>query len=237
MAMNSIEGFMTQFSFSLVDAVLVVLFLATVIAAVRRGFVLTVSRLVSLVGAILCAKAFSYLLIDPMKEAIVPWLRSRIQSSLSGLAQGTTEATEALWTRIQGVIESLKGIGIPINADFHPSESGSDPASLTEAFSAQISEDLGTWLSGIASVLIVFLVSYLILRLAFWLISKLFTIPGLRQLDEVLGFLTGVLLGAVYATIAALLIEMILPLVAASVDLPGWVQPGIVSQTLTGWLH
>ena len=82
-----------------------------------------------------------------------------------------------------------------------------------------------------------FLISYLILRLVFWLISKLFSLPGLRQFDAVLGFLAGALLGAAYATIAALLIDLILPIIATSVSIPEWIQPGIVSQTLTGWLH
>ncbi len=220
----------------LIDLVLAVIFAQTIWNGYRRGFVKSISRLLSFVGAALCAVIGTPVLSGFLCTLfIMPLVQSFISQTVSAAVGNAIDAftqsagsaadvieeaagelsayVEAFGLSVDAFAESFMGIlGVTPDSDAVTQYT----AQITNTFADPIAERL----SDILAYLIIFIVAYVIFRIAFRFLSVLAHLPILHAADKLLGLCTGSLLGAVYVFIIANLVSIVLTLLTAGGVLP-----------------
>lgn len=229
-----------------VDIVLIAVFALTVYRAWKRGFVDTVAGLLSVIGGILAARMFGFVLagvlqrkvFDPLIGNIV---KTVIENALQSAQMTAQTAADALTAAVTQALESIRSytdiVGIPLDIDpnllkdISPDALGTGAAEpLIVSIAEPIAETLALW----SSYLLLFLVAYAILRFVLRILNVVTRLPLLHEANSLLGCVCGVLLGAAYAFLTARLLSVVLGILVTRGTLPPDVLAGTVFGLLTG---
>ena len=215
---------------SIPDLLLLAILVLTILIGMKRGFVAMISGLAAFAGALFCADRFAFVLDGILERHIFrPWTASLVGKALERAADVSEDSLE---TCFHTITETAKNLGISFEGLEMPSVDGI----LNDAAAAEIAGPLAEKLSYVTAQLVLFLLVYLLLRLAFWGIALLFRLPLLREVNSVLGFCVGLLLGCAYAWAGAQLLHIIIGVWCASGTLPALMEPGLIMKLLTGSL-
>lgn len=210
--------------FAIIDICLIVVFLVTLWRAYRRGFVDSVSWLVSMLGAALCAGCASFVLDGVLERRIFGPLLNKTVGGVLGRALGAVEdsvqaAAGAVAEAAQNIVSGAEVLGFSYDIPFAKTlRNIADAASLdayTEQLTAEIAAPIAERLSAITAFLLIFIVAYWILRLVFRVLGAVVHIPVLNGANRLLGLVCGVLLGIAYTWVTAQAAALILSLLCA----------------------
>lgn len=229
-----------------VDIVLVAVFALTVHRAWKRGFVDTVAGLLSVIGGVIAARMFGFVLagvlqrkvFDPLIGDIV---KNVIENALQTAQMTAEAAADALTAAVGQALESIRSytdiVGIPLDIDpnllsgISPDTLGTGAAEpLILSIAEPIAEKLALW----TSYLLLFLIAYAILRFVLRILNVVTRLPILHEANSLLGCVCGVLLGAAYAWITARLLSVVLGILVTRGTLPSDILTGYVFGLLTG---
>ena len=229
-----------------VDIVLIAVFALTVHRAWKRGFVDTVAGLLSVIGGVIAARMFGFVLagvlqrkvFDPLIGDIV---KNVIENALQTAQMTAEAAADALTAAVGQALESIRTytdiVGIPLDIDpnllscISPDTLGTGAAEpLILSIAEPIAEKLAIW----TSYLLLFLIAYAILRFVLRILNVVTRLPILHEANSLLGCVCGVLLGAAYAWITARLLSVVLGILVTRGTLPSDILTGYVFGLLTG---
>jgi len=229
-----------------VDIVLVSVFALTVHRAWKRGFVDTVAGLLSVIGGVIAARMFGFVLagvlqrkvFDPLIGDIV---KNVVENAVQTAQMSAEAAADAFSAALMQALDSIRVytdmVGIPLDVDPQllsqimpdgSSVSAAEPLILSIA--APIAETLSAW----TAYLLLFLIASAILRFVLRILNVVTRLPILHEANSLLGCVCGVLLGAAYAWITARLLSVVLGILVTRGTLPSDILTGYVFGLLTG---
>ncbi len=228
----------------LVELILIALFALTVWCSYRRGFIKTVAGLLSVIGAAVCAlfgmPAFSGYL---EQRYIAPFVQSAVtEAAAETMAKVLAELQKNAQDKFDALIEGAKEYGLDIGSILNGSEDGAALEisedvinQYTQGIVDQFAAPISLRLSEIAAFVIIFVLAWIVLRIAFAVLSAIVHLPILHGFDRLLGLCIGILLGALYAWIAANGVHLALTVIDYASLLPPEKIP-VVDGTIYGCL-
>lgn len=193
------------------DLVILALLLFFAIRGARRGLILSllslVSVLVAFVGAILISNFGAKPVADWLQPSIEPHVQSAVESALPNYIDGDVLASDKLMALLN---ETDLPLGLnEVLSDFlqeHAVTSGVD--SLTDNIVPALASKISLALSYAALFVISFVLILLLWKLLIHAIDLVSRLPGLNGLNKLGGFLLGALWCSVLLFVAAWLLRM-----------------------------
>lgn len=176
---------------ALLDILTLLIIIIPIIVGATRGFVKSISRIVSLVLAILVAVNFSSNLYDIVDKK---GLKDKFEDKISQTVLNLTKSDEQVLTDIENensnLYTFLDNIGLDLEqlkAEFNTT-ANRKINELVDSVSAYLANKCTAFLCFI----VLFLATYIIALVLFWLISKFAKIPILKHCDKALGTVMGI---------------------------------------------
>ncbi len=183
-----------------VDILICAVFFITVGVFTYRGFAKSVMGFVVIVASFIVAKAFGptvglwlheNVILEPMKDAVESLLARTVGDAVSSI-----DANAIINSIPEAVVNalSLAGVGLSQIRDAitNTLENGGD---TIVSVATHIAEPISLFLSEVVAYLSVFILSFIALRIAAYLIVGIMKLPILRTLNGFLGFLMGTVAG------------------------------------------
>ncbi len=207
------------------EGILLLIFCAAFINCWKRGLIRSLSRLLSLIGAWLCARNF-YFVLDGIlnRRCFLPLLRDYVRSALDSAAGQLDMAAEQVnlaLVQAAAAIETRFSV-LGLFRDTAPSVTLDNMTTeeVLTSFTTRIADPVAERLSEIAAFLVIFILAYFVFQIAFWLVGLVCQLPILHGVNHGLGGLFGVVLGLIDTFLAAQVISLIFHILCANGTLP-----------------
>lgn len=199
------------------DIIIVAVFVLCIASATKKGFIKTVMGTVSLLLALILTFAF----YQPVKEMM---LKSEVTENLKGViteklesievdSEGNFDIESLMENKPEEFLEVLESFGIDyneLNLQYQGWLSESTVNVREKLISVIINPIVDLLASGIA-ILALFLVCFFAIKLATYLLDKVFKLPILKQANKALGFVLGAMNGLVCVYILSAIVILLIP--------------------------
>ncbi|PKM62812.1 MAG: hypothetical protein CVU97_03485 [Firmicutes bacterium HGW-Firmicutes-21] len=202
---------------AILDIIIVIIAVVTIYFAVKNGFVKTLLS----ASSFLLAVIITVVLLSPVKTAFMNTsaadnLRTRVESSIDEiLVKNGIEDVEQLVEKDSpsDFTQLLNKVGIgenELSTQFKQwkTEAGVD---LRERLIDYLAEPEVNTVVTVAAVALLFFGSLILLKIATYVLDKVFTLPVLKTANKLLGVLLGVLLAIVRIYLFCIIIKLLLP--------------------------
>ena len=202
---------------AILDIIIVIIAVVTIYFAVKNGFVKTLLS----ASSFLLAVIITVVLLSPVKTAFMNTsaadnLRTRVESSIDEiLVKNGIEDVEQLVEKDSpsDFTQLLNKVGIgenELSTQFKQwkTEAGVD---LRERLIDYLAEPVVNTVVTVAAVALLFFGSLILLKIATYVLDKVFTLPVLKTANKLLGVLLGVLLAIVRIYLFCIIIKLLLP--------------------------
>lgn len=199
-------------TFLIFDLIILALLIFFAIRGARRGLVLTllslVSVLVAFVGALLISNFCAKPVAQWLQPSIEPHVQSAVESALPDYLEGEVLSTDKLLALLD---ETNLPLGLnEVLADFLREHTLSpDLDALTDNIVSVLAEKVSLAIVYVALFLISFVLILILWKLLSHALDLVARLPGLNSLNKLGGFLLGVLRCAVLLFVAAWLLRML----------------------------
>ncbi len=203
----------------IVDILIIAVFLITVGIYTYRGFAKSVMGFAVIVASFIAAKLLGGVVSDWLYDTFV---FEAVSSAVHGLLEeaigGTIDSidTEAL---VELIPESVRNVIEFAGADFESikqSIAGID-FSTTEGFAAvsdKISAPIASVVSDVAAYVALFIVGFVVFKIVSVVILGIFELPVLKTLNNLAGFLMGLVAGFLFSWGFAIVFRMVVGMLA-----------------------
>ncbi len=190
--------------FLALDIIIVVIFAATLINCIRRGFVLSVMSLLKSVLALVAAYIFAPALADFFKnaflsDAITSPVKSRLDVMLTETA-GKFNIEKLFADKPREFLDILNRFGVRIE-DFADSYGTNSQAS--EEYVTRLAEDITASVVDTVAYILAFVALFvgalIVLSIVIFILSAVVKLPVIRGVDKLLGTVFGLASGLVLA--------------------------------------
>ena len=194
------------------DLILLILVFAGILSGIKRGLVKSLLGFLGYLAALILAAALANALSEAvytyfLRDALVERISAGLEASVAGDAVA----------RAKEILDGLPGI-----LQTALQNSGITPESLTETLSGAAETAAESTADLIAPVMtnllrlfcmpVLFAVVLCLVRALMKMVSGVFRLPGLRQVDSLLGGVFGFFSGVVWAMLLTMLLHLCLPL-------------------------
>ena len=199
----------------IIDAILIAVFVLTVIHYYRIGFIKALFSVCKFFVSITIALALASQVGAMISEkAIYTPVYNAVNKEVEGIAENLTENAS-----ISDVVDKL-----PESVTVLITSSGIDQSLLNstvsdetiEGISKNIAQKVSSTISNIAAFLIIFIVSLIALTLIAFILDKICALPVLKQANKILGLCFGLIGGAFNALAACTIITLILHMIGVN---------------------
>ena len=202
------------------DIILIAIFAITFFACYKKGLIASVSHLLSLIGGIIFARMFSFVLDGFLyRRVFEPLLHDTVKATLSGALEsaeaGANAAMDAVLASANEIVAKFSSLGLSLPEIARP-EGIADADALTQSVAAEIAAPIATWLSEMCAYIVLFFVGYIILRIVFSLLNLLAKLPIIKSVNRLLGAVVGLLLAALYTFIGAQVLRFVYGILLAN---------------------
>lgn len=211
------------------DGILIAVFLITVYRSCKRGFVNCIARLVSIIGAVICA-GFGTFVLDGVLERHIfgPLLENTVgailSNALDGVESSLETAAEAVKNAASELIAQAGALGFSydtaITEDLAAANDFDTLQQYTEKLTDDITQPIAARLSEIAAFLLIFFLVYWIIRAVFHVLSAVMRAPVLNSANRLLGFCCGIILGLAYTWLCAQVMALVIGVLYANGTIP-----------------
>ena len=214
------------------DGIVILVVLLGLLLGYRRGFVRTIVKLVGCVMALVLAATLSQtvsrLLFDQfMRDKIQTSVATQVSAAEGESLQKTVE--NAVKTLPESVQQVLDHAGWVDNAIAHIGDSGvAQPQDVARSIVTYIVEPVVTSLLSILVFLVLFVLFMIAVSLLARLVGGFLKLPGLRQVDGILG----AVLGTVEGVVLALVLVSVMQIAAASAADDAWLSRQTLNDTV-----
>ena len=199
------------------DIILVAVFALCVYRATKKGFIKTVLGTVSLLLALILTFAFYKPVKEMMLESsLTAGIKDTIVEKLENIepdSEGNFDVESLMENRPQEFIDLLEKFGIDYNelkVQYDGWVSSSTENVRDKLIETIINPIVDLLASGVA-LLALFLVCYFAIKLATYMLDKTFKLPVLKQANEALGFVAGIINGIVTIFVMTAIIVLLIP--------------------------
>ncbi len=222
----------------IVDGILLAIFVFTVFKSVKTGFVRSVSGILSLVCAAILAGRFSFLLdgilerrvFSPLVEGIVS---ENLQGVLASLDDTVSTAVSSVADAAKALADKAAAMGVPVGEIPAFDGAGTDLSAYADTLTAEIAAPIAERLADVSACLILFILFFIVIRLVLKLLEGIVKLPLLKEVNSVLGAVTGVILGVVFTWLSAQVLSLIFGVLCTNGTLPASVCEGYLFRLLT----
>lgn len=204
----------------ILDAALIIIFIGTVIAYYKKGFVKSILGL----GKLLLSLLLAFTLGRPLGNLLAErFMNDRITDHIFGRLSGLYEAGASSFDLSQlsgkippSLVKLAEGCGI--NMDSYLTAQ-TDPAAGAEGLRrvcAGIAAPISHFICGILGFIIVFIAAYLLFLLSAFIIEAVVKLPILRGVNKLLGGLLGLICGGINILLFIFAVNLIAYLIGAS---------------------
>lgn len=195
------------------DGIIIILVFAGIVSGIKRGLVKSLLGFLGYLAALILAAMLANALSEAiytyfLRDALVERISAGLEASVAGDA--VAQAKEIL-DGLPGILQNAL------------QNSGITPETLTETLSGAAETAAENTADLIAPVMtnllrlfcmpILFAVVLFLVRILVKMVSNVFRLPGLRQVDSLLGGVFGFFSGVVWAMLLTMMLQLCLPLV------------------------
>lgn len=201
----------------IMDIILVSLMVLCVVSATKKGFIKTVMGTVSLLLALILTFAF----YEPVKDKILEsemtnGLKATIIEKLENIevdSEGNFDIESLMENKPTEFIELLENFGIDYNELSLQYEGWLSDSStnIREKLIQTIINPIIDFLASGVTLFALFLVCFFAIKLATFLLDKVFTLPILKQANKALGFVAGAINGLVVVYVVSAIVILLIP--------------------------
>ena len=184
------------------DLLLVIFFVATIISYTRKGFVKSIMESGRGTLSLLLAWSFGPKLGAIISEKFLgDKIANRIYNSLASFFDSTAETfdlSQLFAQAPENFVKTVNRFGTDLTA--LEAQYGNMTAASKDNLldlSQSIADPVNTLVGNLCGYIIVFIVAYLLLILLTGIISKIFELPVLKQINRFLGFILGLVFGVI----------------------------------------
>ncbi|MBR2742121.1 MAG: CvpA family protein [Clostridia bacterium] len=188
------------------DIITAVIFLGTVIASWRRGFVRAVLGIVSLIAAFVVSKAYYQTFAAWIDEK---FMHNKVTEMLNGLVSSNEQA-ESVKISFDTFIANIKSLVPGL------SQTVSDGSGAVQGAVDTITERISYSFSEVAAIILIFLAVLVVCRIIIAIIDAIFKLPGLGAINHGLGLIVGIIKGVFFVFLFCILVAFIGMMMAAS---------------------
>ncbi len=218
----------------ILDLAVILIFVLCLVFGWRRGFVRMVIKLAGLIAAVLIASSLCGPLADWTYDvALDGYVTEKITAGVeeSGVADLTETVQSALASLPEFIGNMLNTQGVSAETVAHSLSEDTAATSTADEIAVFIADRavrpvLLLLLKGICFILLV-LVLMLVVGIVSRLLRHVMKLPVLRQIDQTLGLLLGILEGVLWSLVAVAVIDVI----AATGGADALINPAVVDQT------
>lgn len=201
----------------IMDIIIVVLMAICIISATKKGFIKTVMGTVSLLLALILTFAFYKPVKEKMLESdMMDGLKTTITEKLESIevdSEGNFDIESLMENKPTEFIELLESFGIDYNElrlqyEGWLSDSSTD---IREKLIKTIINPIIDFLASGIALLALFLVCFFAIKLATFMLDKVFTLPLLKQANKALGFVAGAINGFVTVYVFCAIVVLLIP--------------------------
>lgn len=187
-----------------VDIILLAVFVITVLNGYRRGFIKTAFGLVGIFVALWAASAFSSQLGSVMDDAFI---HDAVEETItSSLTEAFEDGGADKVTEIISEFAPTKEIENRLTETYM--QKGRESI---EAISDELSERVSSALGNAIAFFVIFLIAYIVVKLASFILDKFFRLPILNAANRWLGILMGMVTAVLLLMVISRSFECVLP--------------------------
>ncbi len=200
----------------LLDAVVILIFLLSILIGHKRGFIKTVAGIVALVAAL----AVSALLCGPVSEfvyggTIEPAIAAAVDEQVEQAQGNAIEQLDNVYQSLPPVVHNLLAqAGIEGVDDLAQNMPSGTNTPIFESVNAVIRPVLLPLLRAICSLLL-FLIVYIVASILLRVLNLVAKLPILKQLNKSLGLIGGAVSGVLWVLVAVTVMQVIAATAAA----------------------
>lgn len=197
------------------DVIVILIIIVTAVLGYRHGFVRTMLQLISGVAAFFLAFSLSALVANFTFDNLIQQpIHNRIESAWTetvadGAAHTLAEKAESVRAALPSFIQTMVDTDTLTDGIRHSIGNGDTAASVADYLTTDLLRPIVVGLLRILAFLLLFIVSFYLLRLLGKLIQPLVKLPLIRQTDKLLGTSLGLAKGALFALIAVTAFQLI----------------------------
>lgn len=181
----------------IIDILIIAAALISVILGISRGFIKSVSHFLSLIIALVMTVSFTqpvaeYISELFINESVSDYAESEVEKVLP--QNGGEEHLNTLFSETPEVFSELaERFGVGLDSLIGIFEGGADKdSSLLERLGEAIAKPTVDALSSVVAAILVFVATLIVLGIVFAILNKIFSLPVLKTLNKLLGFVFGV---------------------------------------------
>lgn len=218
----------------LLDVVLIVVCVAIIVIATKRGFVRSLMSFVSKIVALIAAYTFtpvaaSFLktrfILEPVTNSIATTLRQYV---VSGGEYDFAAISDKIPQPVMALLERYNVTSDVIRDGLSAAQTDGEVA--LRSLSEKIADPVVTVISTAASFLAIFLIACLVLWIVTLIVNALFKLPVLRTANTLLGFILGVCTAALIVFVYSSVISSLVTSLGSIA--PKWFGADVIDKTL-----
>ena len=192
------------------DLIFILVFLVCIFTGYKRGFVKSLTDLVSNLIAVIAARIISYQLAPSVfstyfKDSVAETLRDKV----APLGGNITEQVNNTLDYIPSGFLSIAGVDGEKLAETVSSQIEEEGVSLVEALMNNIVSPIGTFILRIVIFVAAFAVCLVVMKLISLLLNKLSKLPVLKQANKAFGFVFGGIKGIVLVLVICAVLSIL----------------------------
>ncbi len=218
----------------LLDAVVILIFLLSILIGHKRGFIKTVAGIVALVAALavsslLCGPVSEFVYDKTIEPALTEVVAEQVEQAQGNAIEQLDSAYQSLPTFVKNLLAQA---GVEDVDDLAQTIPMGTNIPISESVNAVIRPVLLPLLRAICS-LVLFFITYVIASILLRVLNLVAKLPLLKQLNKTLGSIGGVVSGMLWVLIAVTVIQIL----AATAAADGAITLQTISETtVVNWL-
>ncbi len=199
----------------LLDIIIVLLIAIPVVTAAKKGFIKSISKITSLVAALIIAITATPQICNLVDTAgYRAALEEKLTITISEMTESDDDAANDIEDKDSELYKFLGNIGVDVNSLKNSLNDSTDNAinGIARTVSALLAEKLIYFICFTVG----FLASYVVAAVLLWLISKFVTLPVLKSCDKALGIAIGVVYAVVITLVFIGVFDAVLPYLSSA---------------------
>jgi Uncharacterized membrane protein, required for colicin V production len=195
----------------IIDIILLLIIVCCIVSGVRKGFIHSIMNVITFVASLICGWQFYPILGEVYKKRIfLSRISDEIRHGISSLAGTSFDSLMNDMPEALTQIAERFGIDITSLETYYLTQM---PASseATQSISTYIADPVATSISNILAFVTIFLGVTIILKIVTLILDLIFKLPVLSTLNRICGFLLGIFNGILYASIFAMVLATLSP--------------------------
>ena len=187
-----------------IDIILILIFAVTALNGFRRGFVRSLTDLVTNLISVVAARILSAQLAPQVYSSYFEaGLTEKLTKSVGDLGSNASQQVSAALDKIPGISGFLSVAGVDQSSvTANVSEQiNNEGASVVDALMTNLVSPVATFVVRVVIFVLAFIVCVLVMKLISRLLDKAVKLPVLKQANKSLGFLFGVIKGLILVAV------------------------------------